>query len=237
MTRFIIVRHGETAWNVEGREMGHQDSPLTSLGNFQARKLAERLASVEFGALYSSDLGRAVETARTLADECKCEVIFDPRLRERNMGIFEGLTRSEMESRFPEERAAYRKAGSSYVIPKGESADQRIGRALQCFDELAVRHKGGTVVVVTHGGILMGLFEFVLGLPFGSARRYVRANCAWNVFTRESEGWILETWGDVSHLELKKTAIVPKQSKDPTPQGRFTSTLAPIRLDESGYPK
>jgi len=188
--------------------MGHLDSPLTPLGVSQARRLAGRLAAIHFDALYSSDLGRAAETARIAADACKCEIAFDPRLRERNMGIFEGLTRSEMESRFPEERAAYRQKGPSYVIPRGESADQRVGRALQCLDELAARHPSGTLVVVTHGGILMGLFEFVLGLPFGSANRYVRANCSWNVFLREPKGWILETWGDVSHLETRDAAVV-----------------------------
>jgi len=201
ITRFIITRHGETQWNVEGRAMGHLDSPLTALGVGQAECLAARASAGRFSALYSSDLGRASHTARIIAAACSIEVLFDARLRERNMGVFQGLTREEMEARFPDERSAYRRTGSSYVIPAGESADQCLMRAMECLEELAARHQGETVFVVTHGGILMALFEGVLGLPFGSAGRYRRANASWNVLTRGPEGWVVETWGDVSHLD------------------------------------
>jgi broad specificity phosphatase PhoE len=217
MTRFIVVRHGEAEWNVSGREMGQLDSPLTALGEFQAKRLAERCATTEFDALYSSDLGRAAATARAIAHECACEVIFDSRLRERNMGIFEGLTTEEMETRFPKERAEYRRLGAEYVIPSGESAKLRFERALGCLGELAERHRGETVVVVTHGGVLMGFFESVLGLPFGASRRYRRMNAAWNVFTRDSDRWLLETWGDMAHLQANEALFVPNQSKDPAP--------------------
>jgi broad specificity phosphatase PhoE len=197
--------------------MGHLDSPLTPLGLFQAQKLAERCAATPFDALYSSDLGRAAATAQVIADECACELTFEPRLRERNMGIFQGLTGAEMEARFPDERATYRQLGSTYVFPSGESADQTIERALHCLCEIAGRHIDQTLVIVTHGGILMGLFESVLGLPFGSANRYRRSNAAWNVFTHNSGQWVLETWGDVTHLETNEALIVPNQSRDPTP--------------------
>jgi probable phosphoglycerate mutase len=217
MTRLILVRHGETEWNVAGRAMGQLDSPLTALGQFQAQRLAERCAVTPFDALYSSDLGRARATAQVIADQCTREVVLDARLRERNMGIFQGLTGAEMESRFPDERATYRRVGSPYVIPSGESAEQTIDRALQCLDEIAGRHVGETLVVVTHGGILMGLFESVLGLPFGSASRYLRLNAAWNVFSRDSDKWVLETWGDVTHLETNKALVAPNQSTEPTP--------------------
>jgi probable phosphoglycerate mutase len=215
MTRFVIIRHGETQWNLEGRYMGHLDSPLSALGELQAKRLAERCSSISFDALYSSDLGRAASTAWFIGRECRKEVLFDQGLRERNMGIFEGLTVTEMNLRYPNERAEYERVGESYIIPSGESAAQRIAIALQCLDKLATRHLNETVVVVTHGGVLMGLFESVLGLPFGSADRYRRLNAAWNVFSRESDRWILEAWGDVAHLETIETAFVPNQSTDP----------------------
>jgi len=208
-TRFVIIRHGETEWNVDGREMGQLDSPLTPLGVAQAEGLARRVAATRFDALYSSDLGRAVKTATIIARLCSREVLFDARLRERNMGIFQGLTHAEMESKYPAERAEYRKEGSSYVIPSGESADERVQRALDCLEELAGQHAGGTLVIITHGGILMGLFEHVLGLPFGSGGKFRRPNAAWNVFTRERARWILETWGDVSHISVDPPSPVP----------------------------
>jgi broad specificity phosphatase PhoE len=200
-TRFIILRHAETEWNLQEREMGQLDSPLTARGIAGAAKLAVRLAKTRFDAIYSSDLRRAVVTAEIIAGKAACEIRFDVRLRERNMGIFQGLTNQERVERYPAEAEAYRRIGASYVIQDGESAEQRSARARECLEELAVRHEGDTVVVVTHGGILMGFFEFVLGLPYGSGARFRRPNTAWNVFVREKERWVLETWGDVSHLD------------------------------------
>lgn len=200
ITRFIIIRHGETEWNAANREMGQLDSPLTAQGRQQAERVGQRLATVQFEALYSSDLGRAVQTAKAIVQKCAREIVFDVRLRERHMGIFQGLTPSESEARYPAERAAYKSGGASHVIPQGESAEQRQWRMVGCLDELAACHVGGTVVVVTHGGVLMGFFEYVLGLAHGAGPRFRRPNAAWNVFTKDERDWILETWGDVSHL-------------------------------------
>jgi 2,3-bisphosphoglycerate-dependent phosphoglycerate mutase len=87
------------------------------------------------------------------------------------------------------------------VIPDGESGRQRLERTLACLEELARQHLNQTVLVVTHGGILMGFFEYVFGLPYRSGSRFLRPNAAINVFLHGSNGWVLETWGDVSHLE------------------------------------
>jgi probable phosphoglycerate mutase len=94
--KLICIRHGETQWNVEGREMGQLDSPLTPLGLRQAEAIADRLGKLEFDALYSSDLGRAVQTAEAIASRCGRDIRLDAGLRERNMGIFQGLTLEEM---------------------------------------------------------------------------------------------------------------------------------------------
>jgi broad specificity phosphatase PhoE len=181
--------------------MGQLDSPLTPLGLLQAERLAARMTRLQIDGIYSSDLPRAARTASVIAERTGHQVIFDARLRERNMGIFQGLTAAEMDARFPEERSAYRSVGFEYVIPGGESARERIIRTLACLDELALKHPGQRLLVVTHGGILMGFFEHVFGLPFRSGWKFLRPNAAINVFARESRGWVLETWGDVSHLD------------------------------------
>lgn len=199
-TRFVIVRHGETQWNRDEREMGQLDIPMTAHGLATAERLAARISKVRFDAIYSSDLSRAAHTAGVIAARCSLAIILDARLRERNMGIFQGLTKQEMEERYPDERAAYRRIGASYVIPNGESADQRLARTLECLEEIAHTYSGGSVVVVTHGGILKGFFEHVLGLPFGSGAKFSRPNVAWNLFVHDRDRWRMETWGDVSHL-------------------------------------
>ena len=106
-TRLTILRHGETEWNLQEREMGQLDSPLTPTGLAQARQLAHRLASLHFDAFYSSDLGRASETSSIIAEKLSLKVLFDPRLRERHSGIFQGLTPAEARERYPKERAEY----------------------------------------------------------------------------------------------------------------------------------
>src|SRR4051794_25442226 len=96
MTEILLIRHGETHWNKEGRMQGQNDSALTPLGLQQARHLGTRLKDVSFTALYSSDLGRAHQTARCIADATGHEVRADAGLRERCFGIFEGLTNAEI---------------------------------------------------------------------------------------------------------------------------------------------
>src|ERR1035437_8298705 len=173
-TRFILVRHGETEWNLQEREMGQLDSPLTPLGLEQARRLGARLGQIKIDRLYSSDLPRAARTAAIIAEQTGHAVVFDVRLRERNMGIFQGLTAPEMDARYPKEREAYRTVGFEYVIPNGKSARQRVDRAVACLDELAKNHPEQTLLVITHGGILMGFFEYLLGLEFRSGRKLRR---------------------------------------------------------------
>ena len=94
-TELILLRHGETEWNSAGRLQGHLDSALSPEGLRQADLLAARLSSVSFHALYSSDLGRALETARRIATRTGHSILQDWRLRERGLGVFEGLTRDE----------------------------------------------------------------------------------------------------------------------------------------------
>ena len=200
-TRLILVRHGETASNFQGRYQGQLDSPLTPAGLGQARALAERLARTRFTALYSSDLGRAEQTARVIADKTAFHIRPDARLRERHLGIFQGLLAAEIEQNFPDEYRCFKSGAPDHVVPGGESTRQVLERAVICLEELASRHVGETIVVVTHGGVLSVLLRHTLGVPLEARRRFTHGNASWNVFRRETAGkWFLETWGEVSHL-------------------------------------
>jgi broad specificity phosphatase PhoE len=198
--KLFATRHGETEWNLIGREMGHLDSPLTERGLRQAEALANRLSALNLDLIYSSDLGRARRTAEIAASACGIEVRLVPALRERNMGIFQGLTLAEIRERFPDELRAYNSAGAGYVIPDGESARQRTERSVRALSEIAERHGDGRVAVVTHGGFLLGFFQYVLGLSHGEAWRFRRHNASLSVFGYENAQWHLETWNDTSHL-------------------------------------
>lgn len=199
-TEVVLIRHGQTRWNLEGRWQGHADSPLTEFGLNQAKALAERLSNMAFSALYSSDLGRARETAGIIARRTGHDILFDARLRERNVGIFQGLTLSEMQERFPEAFEKYRLFDQDAVIPGGESMNQRYAVNIQCINEIAEKHRGQSVVVVTHGGVLNSMFRYVLKLPPEANRRYQIKNTAINAFLWGPNGWVLQTWGDISHV-------------------------------------
>jgi len=199
-TRCIIVRHGQTQWNVKGIRQGQLDSELTEKGIEQARALGQRLGRETFTALYSSDLGRAVQTAEIIAATTGHSVITDRRLREAHRGIFHGLSGDEIEKRFPEEHRLYRSLGPHYVIPGGESTVQQMERNVTCLNELGNRHAGETILVVTHGAVVAGLFRHTLSIPVDAPRRFEFVNAGLNVFAYEDGHWLLQTWGDVGHL-------------------------------------
>jgi len=201
--KLIAVRHGETEWNVELREMGHLDSPLTPLGIQQARALGDRLNQFGFDALYSSDLGRAIQTAEIVGKICQKPVQLNSGLRERHMGIFQGLTRQEISEKYPKEMATYERIGFLDVIPAGETAQERTDRSVRVLTEIASRHPEQTIVVVTHGGFLTGFLGFVLGIPFSNGRRYRKENASFNAFEYLEPNWYLQTWNDISHLDVE----------------------------------
>ena len=139
MTTLLLVRHGETDWNAEGRLQGHTDRPLNDYGRRQAGELAERLAGEEeVDAIYASDLARARETAEIVGARLGLPVGVDPDLREKNWGTWEGLTGDER----------------VHVELVGESTAEHGERMLRALRRIAERHPEGRVVVVTHGGSL-----------------------------------------------------------------------------------
>jgi probable phosphoglycerate mutase len=199
-TQIIIVRHGQTEWNIRGIRQGYLDSPLTAKGLAQAKALGQRLAREQFTTLYSSDLGRAVQTAQEIANVTGHPIVTDARLRERHLGIFQGLNADEINAKHPEERKAMRSRGPSYVIPGGESMAQQVERNIACLNDLAARHRGEQIVVVTHGGVVSAFFRHTLEISLEAPRRFEFVNAGINVFAREDANWMLLTWGDVSHL-------------------------------------
>jgi probable phosphoglycerate mutase len=164
MTTLLLVRHGETDWNAEGRLQGHTDRPLNDFGRRQAAALAERLAGEDIAAIYASDLARAKETAEIVGARLGLVVVVDPDLREKNWGTWEGLT--------SEERLA--------VEFEGETTEAHRTRTLRSVERIAERHPGDRVLVVTHGGSLRRIQAAVSGVALP-----VIDNCAVWVMARE----------------------------------------------------
>ena len=201
MTRLCLVRHGETAWNAEHRVQGQLDVPLNEVGRAQALALARALAAERFAALYSSDLARARDTAAPAARALGLEVRLEPRLRERHYGIFERLTYAECEARFPEDYARFLARDPEFEFRGGESLRAFARRALACVEEIAARHPGQSVLVVTHGGVLDKLYRRLTGLPLSAQRDFRLPNAGINRVEAQAQGWRIACWADESHLE------------------------------------
>ncbi len=200
-THLLAIRHGETEWNSEGRIQGHLNSVLNAEGLAQASALGERLAHERIDVLISSDLGRALQTASAVAMRTGHEIVVDARLRERRLGIFEGLTAAEAEQRHPGEYARFLSRDPEYAIPDGESAREFYQRSIACFDELALRYAGLCFAVVTHGGVLANLYRHACALPLAAPRDFPLHNTGVNRFCRREGGWSLLSWGEIEHLE------------------------------------
>ncbi len=165
----LLIRHGETDWNNEGRVQGHSDTPLNANGIAQARQLAARVAAEEsFSALYASPLARARVTAEIIAARCNVAPILDDRLKEQMLGEFEGLTDAELEQRFPGALAAWRADPLGSPLPGQEKRDDFRRRVQTFLDDLCARHADGArVAIVTHGGTIGMMLAPLIGLDIG----------------------------------------------------------------------
>lgn len=201
-TQIVLIRHGQTQWNWEGRIQGHLDSPLTETGLSQAKSLAKRMKSEKFAAIYSSDLGRARQTASCIAEKKGQPVLIDPRLRERHLGIFQGHLKKELKIKFPDEFEHYHTHHANYAIPEGESPKQFSDRCIECFEQLAEKYPGEQILIVAHGGVLNNLLKYTLGIPIEAPRHFLSINTAINIFSYQADHhtWMLELWGDTYHL-------------------------------------
>ncbi|HWQ40328.1 MAG TPA: histidine phosphatase family protein [Burkholderiales bacterium] len=199
-TEFLLVRHGETAWNAEQRIQGHLDSPLNDEGLAQALLLGERLGQERFDHFYSSDLGRALQTAQPIADRSGRRPVPDPALRERNLGVFQGLTGPECQQRYPQDYARFHQRDPDHAMPGGESIRQVSARVSRLLQDLASRHRGARILVVTHGGVLDAAYRFVNAVPLDRPRDFPIYNASVNRVEYDGVRWRVTVWGDISHL-------------------------------------
>jgi probable phosphoglycerate mutase len=200
MTELILIRHGETAWNAGHRIQGHLDSPLNDEGLAQALLLGEHLAREPFDHFYTSDLGRALQTAQPIADRSGKRPVPDARLRERNLGVFQGLTSAECEQRYPGDYARFHRRDPDHVVPGGESIRQVYERVCAALDALVRSHPGQRIVAVTHGGILDAAYRFVNRVPLDRLRDFPIYNASVNRVEHDGAAWRVSDWGDISHL-------------------------------------
>ena len=191
--RVVLLRHGRTQWNATGRFQGQLDSPLDGIGRAQAEAAAVAVASMEPDAIVSSDLSRAIDTAAAVAAEAGGAVTQDPRLREIDLGAWQGLTRAEARDQFPEEYAGWQ-TGEDRRRGGGETYAEVGARSAECVVEwLDKLGAGSLLVAVTHGGTARATIGTLLDLPPDTWWRLAPlGNCRWSLLGDIGRGWRLE---------------------------------------------
>ncbi|KAI3837917.1 hypothetical protein MKX03_019432 [Papaver bracteatum] len=200
MAEIVLVRYGETTWNNAGRIQGSLEYELNEAGWKQADAIATRLGKeLKPAAIYSSDLKRAKNTAEMISKACHIpEVIEVPDLKERHVGSLQGYYWSEIQEKEPEAYLAFFSSEKDLEIPVrgGERFNLLCERSVSALEEIASKHRGERVIVVTHGGVLRAIYMAVTGKP--SAGKIMNASI--NVVHLTEEKWVFKTWSDVSHL-------------------------------------
>lgn len=196
--RVFIVRHGETDYNAQHRWQGQVDVPLNALGLEQAEKLAAHFADIELDAIYSSDLGRAYQTAQAVAAGKGLSVVKDKRLREISVGVFEGLTREELKRDYAQELELWDK-DDNYVPPNGESRVQVQERAYKIWLELSALENYDTLLISTHGAFIRMLYKNLAPQEYDRLKHI--KNTSISLFEKKDGEWQMVFVNQTPHLE------------------------------------
>lgn len=208
-TRICLVRHGETDWNAARRIQGSMDIDLNDGGRWQAACAARSLVGAGVSALYSSDLARAWNTALAIGRALGLAPLPAPQLRERNYGFFEGLTYEEAEARHPEAYARHRARDPEFDYVSGETLRQMYRRVADKLEALAAAHRGETIAVVVHGGVLDIVHRHVRGASLETRRDFEIPNAGFNWLVHNAAGWQIESWAATGHLRAEALDELP----------------------------
>ena len=195
-----MIRHAQTEWNIQRRFQGHGDSPITEEGQEQLQRLKSRLAGLEFDVVYSSDLRRTMETSKMLSGKQRVE---EPRLRERGVGILEGLNLEQIMDEHAEAFRAFRSGDKDHQIEGGESLQIALNRAWTFLEEVPEKHPGAELAAVSHAGLIRLICKQILGLALDAPNFFQIPNTSLTqlVFSPKDRSWSLECLADTTHLQ------------------------------------
>lgn len=215
-TTILLCRHGETSWNIERRIQGQNPAApgLSQMGHRQAQRLAERLTTAGVDVLVSSDLTRALETARHVAQAVNREPLLDRRWREMNLGRWQGLTFEEVRERWPDEVAAL-KLGEDNPRGGGDTSAGFQARTVAAMHDLAQQHRGQTVAVITHGGNVRACLLAAGIIDKARSSEAVIYNTSLTIIQIDAGRLLASTICDTAHLAgLNGTPAVENEAGD-----------------------
>ncbi|MEJ7136896.1 histidine phosphatase family protein [Amphibiibacter pelophylacis] len=212
-TNFLLVRHGETDWNVERRLQGHTDIALNARGLEQAAQTAQALRFENVQRVVSSDLQRARQTAQAVLDALTPASALPPlqleiSLRERHFGVLQGRSAHELQCSDEPLARIWHERQVDAVLTGGESLAVFHARVVEVLERLATQHAGETVVLVAHGGVLDSMYRHIRGLPLHTAREWLLPNAAIHrVSHHPQRGWQVLAWADERHLKAARDEV------------------------------
>lgn len=201
--KLYLTRHGETEWNAAKRYQGHSDISLNETGLRQAALLARRLSAEPIDVIYSSDLSRAVETAKIIAElqPRALPVKKDLRWRELFFGEWEGLTYEEVRAKWSVKSSNWYENPARLSPPGGETLLQLAARVQSALEDLRTQHKDQTVLVVTHAGAIQALLCSVLGMDLKRYWQFHISQASLTILDVYEDSAALNLFNDVSHLD------------------------------------
>ncbi|MGA1253851.1 MAG: histidine phosphatase family protein [Burkholderiaceae bacterium] len=207
-TTLVLIRHGQTDWNVQGRIQGQLDEPLNAQGRAQARRLRDLVAQgqpsvlpASFDAAYSSPLVRAWHTGEPLAAQFGLPLQQASALAERHFGELQGVCHEEMHVRFPEAARCWTSRDPDFRPAGGESLNDFFMRIQGCLTQILSTHRGKRVLCFTHGGVLDMVFRMAQGIGLEAPRTWGIPNTGINVITHGPDGYSVKAWAWTGHLD------------------------------------
>ena len=200
--RIYITRHGETEWNIAGKMQGWQNSNLTEKGIANANKLSESLKNIEFDCIYSSPLGRALDTAKYIRGSKNTEIVVKDDLKEMGFGCWEGADNSEVEKLYPVQKYNFWHKPHLYKPVDGESYEELLSRVGALFAEVSGDTSAQNVLIVTHAAVKKAIYSVLKDIPLEDfwGPPYMHDTCLTVLEITNGEiRWILEA--DTSHMD------------------------------------
>jgi alpha-ribazole phosphatase len=238
MTRLLLIRHGSTEWNAEGRYQGQTNTPLNDDGREQASRLAERLRSEDIDALYTSDLQRARQTAEMIVVHHGLKPQPEPRLREISFGAWEGKTFEEIQEHNPESLADWYDDPLHGSPPRGETLQHVIERTGAAYDAIVEQHAEETVAVVAHGGTLRALLCLAIGVDPAIQWTFQFDLASLSELSTYDEGAILHTLNNTVHLRTDRPHRATRTEETVvkrTSEGKLILVLGGARSGKSDF--
>ena len=201
MTKLYLIRHGQSEWNELKKIQGQINTNLTKHGKDQAKMLANMLIDENIDVIYTSDLNRAKDTAKTISEKINKPLIYSEFLREIKFGIWEGLTISEVEDRYKDQYLIWNKSPDELILDNAETLQILKDRVMNWINLILLENKEKNIAIVSHGTTLKVLMLSLLGIPLCHYKNFSISNVGLSVIECRDFNNVLTKLNDLSHLK------------------------------------